>query len=53
MAILKKIADSNKTQLPKMADAKQLLEKQPQLSVLQVFRSRELVKRLLIVFSNT
>ncbi|XP_070190931.1 organic cation transporter protein-like [Littorina saxatilis] len=52
MAVLQKIADSNKTPMPPIGDTKQLLEKDPQISLRHVFRSRELMKRLLIVALN-
>ena len=50
--ILEKIAASNKTKLPKVEEAKQLLEGEPSISFLNIFRSRELVVRMLIVFLN-
>ena len=52
MAIFKKIADANKTQMPPISDAKDLLKQETQLSVWHALRSRELRKRMLIVFSN-
>ena len=50
--ILEKIAASNRTVLPKVEDAKQLLEGEHSIGFLNIFRSRELVLRMLIVFSN-
>ena len=52
MAIFKKIADSNNTKMPAIDDATELLEKGMQLSVRLVIRSREMMKRLLIVLVN-
>ena len=50
--ILEKIAASNGTVLPKVEDSKQLLEGEPSISFRNIFRSRELVLRMLILFSN-
>ena len=52
MAVFKKIADANKTQMPPISDAKDLLRQETQLCVWRALRSRELRKRMLIVFSN-
>ncbi|KAK7497349.1 hypothetical protein BaRGS_00011393, partial [Batillaria attramentaria] len=50
--ILEKIANANNTQMPEVGDAKELVESEKTLSIRQTFRSRELIVRLLIVFSN-
>ncbi|KAK7497347.1 hypothetical protein BaRGS_00011391, partial [Batillaria attramentaria] len=50
--ILEKIAHANNTQLPEVGDAKELLESEKTLSIRHTFRSRELIVRLLIIFSN-
>jgi hypothetical protein len=50
--ILKRIAKSNGTSLPKIGDAKDLFEKPVPLTWAHVFRSRELRKRMAIVYSN-
>ncbi|KAK7476039.1 hypothetical protein BaRGS_00032746 [Batillaria attramentaria] len=52
MKVLERIAKSNNTQLPKIEDAHALLEAETALSFRNVVRSRELIVRMLIVFSN-
>ena len=52
MAIFTKIAKSNKTQMPSVNDVRNLLEEKKQLGFWHVIHSRELVRRLIIVFSN-
>ncbi|KAK7485172.1 hypothetical protein BaRGS_00023582 [Batillaria attramentaria] len=50
--VLKRIAKSNKTQLPEIEDAKELLESETTLGFRHALKSRELIIRILIVFSN-
>ncbi|KAK7485174.1 hypothetical protein BaRGS_00023584 [Batillaria attramentaria] len=52
MKVLERIAKSNNTRLPKIEDAHALLEADTALSFRNVVRSRELIVRMLIVFSN-
>ncbi|KAK7108509.1 organic cation transporter protein-like isoform X2 [Littorina saxatilis] len=53
LKILQRIADSNQTKLPAVGDTKRLLEADDQgLGFRHVLRSRELVVRTIIVFSN-
>ncbi|XP_070190976.1 organic cation transporter protein-like isoform X3 [Littorina saxatilis] len=53
LLILEKIASSNKTKLPDVDDvSKSLVEKQVSLSFIHLFKSRELIVRFVVVFSN-
>ena len=52
MAIFKKIAESNKAQMPPVEDMKELLEDNTQLGFLHAFRSRELFRRMFIILIN-
>ncbi|KAL8595352.1 hypothetical protein ACOMHN_020105 [Nucella lapillus] len=52
LKVLEKIAASNGTTLPKVDDVTHLLEAEHSLSFLHVFKSRELVLRMLILFFN-
>ena len=52
LQVQEKIAASNKTKLPKVDDFKSLQEAEKVLSFRYVFTSRELIVRMLIVFSD-
>ena len=52
MAIFKKIAESNKTQIPPVDDAENLLEEESHVPLWHALRSRELMRRMFIVFIN-